>query len=219
MLTSNDVNTYIILPFTFSAIRVINEHLSSTSFNAEVTLLIDPKSGKNNEDIGKRAGLGFRKVQAWMEMVLNDIILIRHDSPLEELLIEESDNMTMQCPDEPDDVIIAALIMSKLQTIAQGQLVVDSISLTSSDTGYIKRVMHNIPEDMLPGIEYIGGPALHDKPWWKRPTIETNDFLKDEASEEYFAELMIRDPLKAIEQEYDDTEADIITVDTWKTGK
>lgn len=219
MLTSNDVNTYVILPHTFSAIRVMNDHLGTAMFTVEITLLVDPKSGKNTADIGKKAGLGFKKIKAWMEMVLDDIVIIRHDSPLEEFIIEESDNLTMQCPEEPDDVMIAALIMTKLQTIAQGQLVVDCISLTSSDSGYIKRVMHNIPEGMLPGVEYIGGEACHDQPWWKRDTIETNDFLKDEANDEYFAELIVRDPLKAIEQEYDDTEADIITVDAWKTGK
>lgn len=219
MLTPNDVNTYVILPHTFSAIRYMSDHFAPAFFNIEVTLLIDPRNGKNPEDIGKKAGLGFKKIKVWLELVLHDIILIRHDSSMEEVLVEESDNAVMHCPDEPDDVMIAALLMTKLKTISNGLLVVDSISLTSSDSGYIKRVMHNVPQGMLPGIEYLGKKAVHDKPWWERETIETNDFSKEEGSEDYFAELSVRDPLKAIENEYEDTEADIITVDTWKTGK
>jgi hypothetical protein len=221
MITSNDVNTYIILPHTFSAIRYMSDHFAPAFFNLEITLLIDPRNGKaNSEEIGKRAGIGFKKIKVWLEMVLHDIILMRHDSDIEDLFVESSDNPVMHCPDEPDDVMIAALLMAKLKTIARGALIVDSISLTSSDSGYIKRVMHDVPQDMLPGIEYFGEAALHDKPWWERETIETNDFAKaDTDADEYFAELIIRDPLKAIENEYEERDADIITVDTWNKGK
>lgn len=218
-LTTDDVNTYIIMQQSFSAIRVMNDNLSPVMFELEVTLISDMRAGKTPEESSMLAGIGFRKLKTWLEIVLSGILIVKAGADLADVLLDETENTVMLTPDEPDDVIIAALLLTKMQAIAEGQLVVDSVSLSSSDTGFTKRIMRN-QAIKLPGIEYLGVEAIHNKPWWLRDTIETIDYPKDSATEEYFAEISVRDPLKELDRELrGDQEADVISLDTWKTEK
>lgn len=219
-LTTDDLGTYIVLPHSFTAVRVMGERLSPMSVDLEISLLVDASSGTDTDSIGQKAGIGFRKIRTWLELVLPEIVIVNGESDLADTISEQTDNLVMITPDEPDDVILAALLLSKLQAITEGQLVVAQIAVSSSDTGFIKRIMK--PDAIrLPGIEYLGEEAVHDKPWWQRDTIETADFPKTDATEEYFAEISVRDPLKEIEREFyeNDEEADVISIDAWKAAK
>ena len=218
-LTTDDVNTHIVLPHTFHAVRVMNDRLSPVVFNIEVALISSRISGKTAEESGEMAGLGFRKIKTWLEMVLHEIIIINTASNLIDILSDETENLIMTTPSEPDDAILAALLLTKMQTIVRDLLIIDSITLVSSDTGYMKRIMKN--EDIhLPGIEYLGIEAAHKEPWWLRETIETADFPRTDETDEYFAEFATRDPLKDLERDMlHNEEADVISIDAWKTDK
>lgn len=218
-LTTDDVNTYIVMPHSFSAVRVMNDRLSPVMFEIEISLISEPKAAASPEEAGVLAGLGFQKIKTWLELGLHEVIIVGVDSDIFSLLEAETDNSIMLAPSQPDDAMVASLLLTKMQTVAGDLLTIDSITLASSDTGFMKRFMRNIAI-RLPGIEYLGVDAAHSKPWWLRETMETTDYEKNEGSEEYFAEITTRDPLKELDKLLlGDAEADVISIDTWKTDK
>jgi len=217
-MTSHDLgpfHTIVTLPHTFPATRIINTHITPCEFNLEVVVAPKPHTEKSVES----AALGFGKIKAWMEIALNDTILINNDSDIVHLLEEEVDNVLFKSPGEPDDVLVASLILSKIRAIVGNNLLIVNVTLWSSDTGNIKRMVAGDLDGLLPGIEYLGVEAAYKKPWWERETIETVDFTKEDSKDEYFAELVAGDPLKEIEKAFLTNEADIITMDTWKPEK
>lgn len=207
--------TYITVPQTFSGTRVMDHRLSPTVFNLEVVVDVD-RDGKSQEASIAGGGIGFRKLKTWLELVLPEVVMVSADSEIYDVIEGEFDNQIMVTPGEPDDFVLSMVLLAKMQAIVKGQLKIDSMTLTSSDTNGIRRYMHYDMTETLPGIEYFPQEAVHKDPWWLRDTIETQEFLRSEVGEDFIAEFLLNDPLKAIEREEQDTEADIIIIDSWK---
>jgi hypothetical protein len=211
--------THIILPYQFSATRIMDTHITPCIINLEMLIL----SGHDKEASANHASIGFTKILAWMDIALNDVIMVGHDSTFDHIMMEEADNAIMLTPGEPNDMIVSLLLLSKLRVISEGFITIASLTLTSNDSQSIKRYVAGEITDLLPDIKYLGEPAIHDKPWWERATIETVDFAKadhdDDESASYFQELVTRDPLKEIETSLLNREADVIKMDTWKPAK
>lgn len=211
--------THIILPYEFSATRIMDTHITPCTMKLEIAIL----SGHSEQDAANKAAIGFTKIRTWLEIALNDAILVAHNSVFDEIMLTEADNAVLITPDEPNDMILSLVLLSKLRKISEGYITVVSISIASSDSGNIKRFTSGDISDLLPGIDYLGEEAIHKQPWWERETIETVDFIKadmdDETKDTYFEELVVRDPLKEIEKAFLNQEADVITIDAWKPAK
>lgn len=219
--------SFITIPHTFSANRIYLEDEASRISSSNITLKIACGPVDNDkmplDERGKRAAIGFQRAKLWMEAVLSDVILIDVSSKLLETVVDDTSNTVMFIPGQPDDSMLSVVLHAKLSAITKDLLDIYSISLMATDTESIERHyrnLHPVQKYPLPGIEYIGAydSPVHDKPWWERPTIDVCEFSRGEEDEEELTLWFEDDPLAEIGKEYltNGQEADIIVFDLWK---
>lgn len=227
---TDEHESFIIIPHTFSANRVYAEDEHSRISAATITLKIacGPVETESMplDERGKRAGIGFQRLRIWMDAILTNIVVIDVESALLDTFIDNIANSVMFIPGQPDDSRVSVVLHSKISAITKDLLEIHSVSLTATDTENIERNYRNLdPANKypLPGIEYLKGTyyekPMHDKPWWERPTVDVCEYTKEEDSEDGGAVLWFEDdPLAEIGKEYltNGQEADIIVFDLWK---
>ena len=220
---TDEHESYIIIPHTFSATRAYNEENDMPCLTA-ATITLKIACGVMNDDslstseLGNRAVIGFQRLKIWLEAILEGIIIIDVNSELLESLQETVTNNMMYVPGQPDDSMLAVLLHSKISAITRNMLDIHSISLTASDTFGIERIYRNLSPDNeypLPDITYFDGDTQHKTPWWTRPTVDICEYTIDDEDEVIIFEA---DPLSEIGKEYltSGKEADIIVFDAWK---
>lgn len=218
-----DHDSFLVIPHTFAATRIYEEESVSQVSPTTITLNIScapiDDGTMSAEDMGTKAMIGFQRLKIWLEGMLEHIVIIDIESDLLDVLKTNIGNQIMLVPGNPDDAILAVLLHSKVSAITEGLLEIYTISLTATDTNFIERVYRcpdkNYP---LPGIEYFSEEAVHDTPWWTRPTIDVSDYVKTDDDD---IEWHKGDPLAEIGKEFltDGNEADIIVFDAWKKNK
>lgn len=220
---SDEHESFISIPHTFSASRVYVEDEHSRISAAEITINIACGPVDNDkmplEERGKRAVIGFQRLKVWLDAILNDVMLVDVNSELLETLVDGVVNYVMFIPGQPDDSMLAVLLHSKVFAITKGLLDIHSISLSASDTEGVVRYYRNLSKTYpLPGIEYLDSSEKpkHDTPWWGRPTLDICEFVEDDEENEIIRTEF--DPLSEIGKEYltNGEEADIIVFDIWK---
>jgi hypothetical protein len=225
---SHEHESFIVVPHTFAANRIYAEDEDSRISAATVTLKVvcgPIDSGTDLKEMGRKAGVGFQRLQVWTGAILDNIIFIDVNSVLLETLQDNVSNICMFVPGQPDDSMLSVLLHSKICAITHDLLEIHSVSLSATDTENIERHYRNLhPKKKypLPGIEYIkeiNPNVMDDRPWWERATIDVCEYTKIEGEEEIiFGEI---DPLSSIGKEYltNGQEADIIVFDLWKKDK
>lgn len=221
---SEEYNSFIVLPHTFSAIRAFDEkeegtHLTSTT----ITVKFSCTPTGDSADAGEKAAIGYQRLRTWLEAVMRNIIIIDVASPMLPIIFGQVSNLMMYTPGPTDDALLTELLHSKATAITTGLLDIHTIWLTSSDTENSERYYKN-PEGnySLPGIEYFNTRLTDDdvvssnkKPWWERSTVDICEYAQENGQDVVWFEV---DPLLDIGKEYltEASEADIIVFDTWK---
>jgi len=220
---SEQHESYIIIPHTFTASRVYIEdndmpRITAASITLKIACSPLDNDDLKTEDLGNRAVIGFQRLKVWLDAILQEVILIDVNSELLESFQDVVSNMIMYVPGQTADSMLSILLHSKISAITRNMLDIHAVSLSASDTYGIERLYRNLHpngEYPLPGIEYFDGDTHHDKPWWVRPTIDICEYQKDEEEDVI---LFDPDPLAEIGKEYltKGQEADIIVFDAWK---
>lgn len=219
-----DHDSFLVIPHTFSATRIYEEDevslISSTNITLEISCAPIDDGTLSAEDMGTKAIIGFQRLKIWLGGMLEHIVMIDVNSDLLEEMQTKVGNQIMLVPGKPDDALLAVLLHAKISAITEGLLEIYTISLKATDTDYIERV-YRCPSKQypLPGIEYFPAEAVHDTPWWTRPTIDVGDYEKSDGDEDIAWHT--GDPLAEIGKEFltDGNEADIIVFDAWKKNK
>lgn len=219
-----DHDSFLIIPYEFAATRIYEEdsvsQISSTSITLSISCAPINDETISAEDVGIKAMIGFQRLKAWLEGMLEHIVMIDIDSDLLKAIQEKADNQIMLVPGKPDDSLLTVLLHAKISAITEGLLEIYTISLRATDTDLIERV-YRCPSKQypLPDIEYFPGESVYKTPWWTRPTIDVGDYEKSDDDENIAWHT--DDPLAEIGKEFlaDDTEADVIVFDAWKKDK
>lgn len=219
-----DHDSFLVIPYEFAAIRIYEEDSVSQISATRITLSIScapiDDGTMSAEDMGARAMIGFQRLKAWLEGMLEHLVIIDIHSNLLEAIQEKANNQIMLVPGKPDDALLAVLLHAKISAIVEDLLEIYTISLKATDTDFIERI-YRCPNKQypLPGIEYFSGESVYETPWWTRPTIDVCDYEKSDDDENIAWHT--GDPLAEIGKEFltNGTEADIIVFDTWKKNK
>lgn len=223
---SEEYNSFIVLPHTFSAIRAFDDEEIGTHLTATaITVKFSCTPINESDDGGEKAAIGYRRLRTWLEAVMENIIIIDVASPMLPVLFEKVSNLMMMTPGRTDDALLAELLHSKASAITNGLLDIHTLWLASSDTEFSERYYRNIDGNYsLPGIEYYdkrlyneGVESSNKQPWWERPTVDICEYGQEEGENVVWFEI---DPLLDIGKEYltkeKDTEAEIVIFDAWK---
>jgi len=221
---SEEYKSFIVLPHSFSAIRVFDEkevgaHLTATT----ITLKFSCSPLDETSDAGAKAMIGYQRLRTWLEAVMQNVIIIDVNSPMIGSMHNGVSNLMMYTPGRTDDALLAMLFHAKTSAITEGLLNIHSIWLVSTDTENSERYYRNSDGDYgLPGIEYFNERAANDgsvssnkRPWWNRATIDICEYAQENGEDVVWFEV---DPLLDIGKEYltEVSEADIIVFDSWK---
>jgi len=221
---SEEFKSFIVLPHTFSAIRVFDEkdlgaHLTATN----ITLKFSCTPTDETADASAKAMIGYQRLRTWLDAVMQNIIIIDVNSPMIGDMHNDVTNLMMYAPGRTDDALLSILFHSKASAITDGLLDIHSIWMVSTDTENTERYYKNSDGDYgLPGIEYFNERKLSDgtlssnkRPWWSRSTVDICEYAQEDGKDVVWFEI---DPLLDIGKDYltDTTEADIIVFDAWK---
>jgi len=221
---SEEHRSFIVLPHTFPAIRAFEDDSRITSLTSTTITLKFSCSpiGETVED-GTKAMVGYQRLRTWLEVVLNNILIIDVKSPMLESMQGSISNMMLYTPGKTDDALLATLLHSKASAITKDLLDIHTIWMTSTDTENTERYYRCADGHYgLPDIKYYNDlpineeiNAINDIPWWERPTIDICEYGAAPDDNVVWFDV---DPLLEIGKEYltDDTEADIIVFDNWK---
>jgi hypothetical protein len=226
---NNTYMSFVVVPHHFSAIRVLNERVAPVDLTLKISIAPLENSSMSDQDVGLMAARGFQKLKVWLDIALQDAIIINYKSPMLDAFEEFTDNPILYVPREPDDYTLSAILHSKLSQIVKGHLLLDTIVLSSSDTFDIERYFRckDGVYTGLPGIEYLGEEATHSVPWWARYGMETVDYAKNKVvnveellelltlANEDLEEAASEIELKDAKKDETETEAEIVTVETW----
>lgn len=221
---SEEYKSFIVLPHTFSAIRVFDEkdvgaHLTAT----DITLKFSCTPTNEDADAGAKAMIGYQRLRAWLDAVMQNIIIIDVNSPMIGSLHSGTSNLLMHTPGRTDDALLSLVFHSKATAIAEGLLDIHSIWLVSTDTENSERYYRNTDGEYgLPDISYFnertatdGRISSNKRPWWERSTVDICEIAQEDGEDVVWFEV---DPLLDIGKEYltETSEADIIVFDAWK---
>lgn len=230
---SNEYKSFLVIPHTFSAIRVFEDeekitHMSATAITLKISCSPIDDGTMTPKEMGQKAIIGFQRLRAWLEAVLNNIIIIDAGSPIMEMMRKQVANLMLFTPGAADDSLLAVMFHSKAKSITADLMEIHSIIIASTDTENTERYYRCLDGNYeLPGIEYYNDLpmnkdfiAINDIPWWERQTIDICEYARLDNDDEQII-CFETDPLSEIGKEYliNDEEADIIVFDAWKKDK
>lgn len=228
---SDEYKSFIVIPHTFPAIRIYEDddaitHMTATVITLKISCSPFDDGIATPKKMGRKAMVGFQRLRAWLEAVLNNIIIIDAGSPMMETMRNQVANLMLFTPGKADDSLLSVMFHSKASAITKNLMEIHSIRMSSTDTENTQRYYRCSDGNYeLPGIEYYndlpinkGLKAINDVPWWERATVDIGEYAQSDDEQVIWFET---DPLSEIGKEYltNDEEADIIVFDTWKKDK
>lgn len=154
--------------------------INTLSINFRITRLIDTQIHAATVDLnmdlefsddhtrGAQAA-NLKKMRRWIDEILDNCIAFNVHSDLNTSLFGEVTNHVMFCPDEPHDHLLLLLILSKLNAIGDGAVVIRNASIHSDINKGFGNNFIGDPLDMLPSAEeWMGVRRYWDQPWWNR---------------------------------------------------
>jgi hypothetical protein len=186
-----------------------------------------PKEDENAEDYHVALMHAFNRISGWLECFLDDVNIVSSDLDMDmykSLFMVPIDNQIIQCPSHPGDDILAQLLHSKLNAIANGDIRIISVEVSGKDNKPIVTTSYMYESedgeyDLPSQKEFSGKNALHSEPWWKRYDCDTFDYVlekgekRDELLEKFDSKSFFEEMASAIYGE--EKEADVIEP-SWK---
>lgn len=124
-----------------------------------------------------------KKMNIFIDEILECSVFISHDSPLIDLFLENDNlkvaNNVVLLPKDPLDDVIAAVLFSKLKSLFKDFIEIDDFRLTSSLFYESEIIFEDDSDDYIKSFPYVENVEI---PWWKRNDFTTRDYL--EAHEE-----------------------------------
>lgn len=159
------------LDYSFTGIRLLNGGLYPVDWHIAVNLIAELKNSKVKEEAEQAANVAYQRLYYWLDVNLQDIIMVDVSSEDDLYLASLASNIAMYCPGLPNDDLIIQLLHSKFTTIVGTNLVIGEIHLKGSDTTLSYTFDAAEGEYELPLLTsdyYSAGITRDETPWWAR---------------------------------------------------
>lgn len=154
-------------------IRVMEEEEDQDYYHlvqSNTTFLINLKVPEKPDDIVDEL-IGSMKF--WLDNFVNNSIIV---SPIFSDDFSNATNPVILCPGQPDDILMAVLILAKLRALGSGIIKVNSIRIKSNTSYGFQNTISGDLSDILPTIDnWMGERRFFDQAWWDRNDISTMD--------------------------------------------
>lgn len=137
-------------------------------------------------DNGDHQNTSFERCKVVLEELFANSIFISLDNPLLQSIFKKTKQRIVSLPDEPLDVIVAALVFNKCNAVTEGNMILNKVELSSSQGENIvihydqefNQIFSNVKHEMFETIKEI--------PWWFRQDASTSDWFEKTKKEVKF---------------------------------
>lgn len=129
-------------------------------------------------DDGMEQVIAFDRMQCIIEDIMSGAVFANVDNPLIAKLHKNFSAYIVTLPAEPIDYVICATLFSKLLSVVEGRLIIDSVSVSSKMGSDIINIIH---EDELAAMDWMVKnkikEATGNEAWWHRTDSGCTDIL------------------------------------------
>ena len=176
-MTEDYINSYTTYEAQFSATIIQTDPIIlSDTFDVRIDF------AWNSSDLAK-GNAAFLKIKYFVEDYLHQAIFTHKAATIDMMNVK---NKIVVFPFVPTSDIIAMCLHSKLNAIADPHVEVIAVNIGSQITSPKMSYTYSDPTyPALPNLkDWVGTEKYYyDKPWWKRPTVETRDYEVDEKTD------------------------------------
>lgn len=159
-------------------LRVLDGRLIASDCMLEMDFFVDPEVDPVTIHLHLNA------MKLWLDGFVDECVV--HDIHVEQDMswLAAFDNLGMQCPGEPRDHAVLALLHAKLSAIGADVIRIKR-TVFGSDTGHgFSSSISGSPDDWLPSAdEWLGRFRVHDAPWWNRGDATMGDLFPNSQQE------------------------------------
>lgn len=165
---------------TWDSVICLEDWLSPNKYTAKIYFDIETDSGDHQN-------IAFERCKIFVETLMHNSLLINMDNPLVQTLHKTTKQKIITLPNEPLDVIIAAILYHKLNAISEGNMIINQIKI-KSDQG--DNVWVHFDEDFAMAFGSLENSMYEkinsEKPWWYRPDASSCDWFEIKKKEVKF---------------------------------
>jgi len=175
---------YVQYSFTLTLTRMIERFILPSVFEVSLDMHIHPESSMEERHHA------MMRIKYWIENVASRSMAFSSDNKdaLSIFLQDEGgfsvDNPIILTPAEPMDDLLAMLIQSKLNALADNAYLFDTIRLKSDNAVGMSYTFIGDADEDLPEIgEWLDGKSWYDVPWWRRNDATMIDTVVPEGAD------------------------------------
>lgn len=155
----------------FNTSIVLDEWITPNKYRCKVYFDVETDSGDNQN-------IAFERIKILMEAVFENSMIISMNNPLLQTLAKKTKQRIIALPTEPLDIIMAAIIYSKLNAIVEGNLSIQKIKLSSSQADNIWVHFDEDFAEIFGSLDSDLYKIADAKPWWTREDPATGDWFE-----------------------------------------
>jgi hypothetical protein len=155
---------------TFNSVIVLDNWISPNRYKCKVYFDVETEDGDHQN-------IAFERMKILLESVFEGAMFISINNPMLQTLAKKAKNRIICLPTEPIDVIMAAVIYSKLNAIVEDKLSVVKVKVSSSQAD---NIWVNYDEDFTLAFQLESEfyKVTEQKPWWERSDPATGDWFE-----------------------------------------
>lgn len=137
----------------------------------EVSLSFTPNTDSHHEQ-----QVALERLEAFFSQMLDSALLISEDHELLDLFECGTDCQVLTLPDQPSTQLLGQALLEKVSVITEGKLLVDFLSISSSETGSAEYILDAADTDAV----LAGATTDLDTPaWWLRNDLTISDYVHE----------------------------------------
>lgn len=156
---------------TWNSVIALDNWIAPSNYKCKIYFDIET-------DDGEQQNIAFERCKIMIETIFEHSLIININNPLLQILAKKSKQRIITLPSEPIDVIIAAVLYSKLNAVSEGRLSIRKIKISSSQGDNIwVHFDEDFAED-FGSLECELYKTINEKPWWTRSDPSIGDWFE-----------------------------------------
>jgi hypothetical protein len=157
---------------TWDTVIVLDNWLGPNRYECKIYFDIETENGDEQN-------IAFERCQIMLETIFNHGVFININNPLLLTFQKKTKQKIITLPTEPLDVIVAAVIYSKLNAVCEGRLNIAKVKIKSVQGD---NIWVHFDEDFANDFGSLDcdlyASLKNEMPWWQRPDPATGDWFE-----------------------------------------
>ena len=137
-------------------------------------------------DNGEHQNIAFERTKVMIEALFQNSLFISLDNPLLPVFAKKTKQKIITLPNEPLDIIVAAVIYNKCNAIMEDHMIVNSLELSSTQGENICVHFDDEFNDVFTSLNHDMFNSIKEQPWWLRSDASTGDWFEQTKKEVKF---------------------------------